>query len=270
MSDWYHSYYQDLLSGISPPLVDGPVYPYAQNVLINGKNPYDCTYVNQTEYACAPAPMAQFNFTSGKIHRLRIVNTGADATLKVSIDGHVMQVIANDFVPIDPYNTTVVTVGVGQRADVLVYGIGAPQGAYFLRAHSPDPCGTNNGQPTAWAAVYYEAADRNHLPFSEPQPDWNNTYCGNDDLSLSRPTMLEGIDTDPTSVDIVMEGHSNGTHGKWWMNNVSSVVDYDEPILLKSKLSMNDFPEVRGVYQYDSSHKSIRFIVENRSGNHHP
>jgi FtsP/CotA-like multicopper oxidase with cupredoxin domain len=39
---------------------------------------------------------------------------------KFTIDGHNFTVIANDFVPINPYTTDVITLGVGQRSDVIV------------------------------------------------------------------------------------------------------------------------------------------------------
>ena len=35
-----------------------------------------------------------------------------------------MQVIATDYMPVKPYNTSMVALGVGQRADVVVFGSG--------------------------------------------------------------------------------------------------------------------------------------------------
>lgn len=39
---------------------------------------------------------------------------------KFTIDGHNFTVIANDFVPVQPYTTSVVTLGVAQRTDIIV------------------------------------------------------------------------------------------------------------------------------------------------------
>ena len=58
------------------------------------------------------AGISKFNFQTGKTHRLRLINSGAEATLKFSIDNHDMTVIANDFMPIRPYDTRMVTLGV--------------------------------------------------------------------------------------------------------------------------------------------------------------
>jgi hypothetical protein len=51
------------------------------------------------------AGLSSFHFTPGKSHRLRLINAGAEGTQKFTIDGHNMTVIANDFVPVIPYDT---------------------------------------------------------------------------------------------------------------------------------------------------------------------
>ena len=46
--------------------------------------------------SCTPnAGISTFNFTSGKIHRLRLINSGAEALQRFTIDNHEMVVIAN-------------------------------------------------------------------------------------------------------------------------------------------------------------------------------
>lgn len=51
---------------------------------------------------------------TGKSHRLRLVNGAIDTHFKFSVDNHTMTVIANDLVPIVPYNTTVLNIGMGK------------------------------------------------------------------------------------------------------------------------------------------------------------
>lgn len=268
LTDWYHDYYEDLLQELSKPLSQSPQYPYSKNVLINGKNPYDCSQAGDKD--CSQAPMGRFNLTSGKTHRLRLINVSAEALLKVSLDGHTMRVMANDYVEIEPYETTVVTLGVGQRTDVLIDGKNSTQGAYWLRAVATDNCAANNGQHEGKSAIYYENADDSQLPFSSPNEGYDNTDCFNDPLSKTVPIMQLDPGDPGKSVTINMDGHSNGTHGKWWMNNVTADVDYNDPILLRAKMGDTDFPRKRNVYQYDSSVPSVRFVVKNNNGNSHP
>ena len=71
--------------------------------------------------------------TLGKLHRLRIINTAIDNAIRVSIDGHQMQVITADFVPIHSVFTDSVLLGVAQRYDVIINAT-QPVGHYWMRA----------------------------------------------------------------------------------------------------------------------------------------
>jgi FtsP/CotA-like multicopper oxidase with cupredoxin domain len=85
--------------------------PKLDNGLINGANVFgDDNNPNQTGY--------RFNttFIPGKSYRLRVTNTACNTLFKFSIDNHTMTVIAADFVPIQPYNTTVISVAIGRQA----------------------------------------------------------------------------------------------------------------------------------------------------------
>ena len=55
-----------------------------------------------------------------KRYLLRLINTSFRSTFVFSIDNHVLQVIDSDFVPIEPYHTTSILVGIGQRYRVIV------------------------------------------------------------------------------------------------------------------------------------------------------
>ena len=46
---------------------------------------------------------------------LILINTSVDTTFVFSIDNHILEVIEADFVPIVPYNTTNILVGIGKR-----------------------------------------------------------------------------------------------------------------------------------------------------------
>src|SRR4051812_621837 len=76
--------------------------PSSDNNLINGKMDFDCaTVAAGGKTKCTNnAGISKFKFTTGKTHRLRLINAGAEGIQRFSIDGHDMTVIANDFVPI--------------------------------------------------------------------------------------------------------------------------------------------------------------------------
>jgi FtsP/CotA-like multicopper oxidase with cupredoxin domain len=103
LSDYYHRGYYDIVESVMTPLDQGgDPSPASVNNLINGKMVFDCSKeagVNDT--SCnSNAGISKFRFITGKTHRLRLLNTGAEGLQRFSIDGHDLTVIANDFVPI--------------------------------------------------------------------------------------------------------------------------------------------------------------------------
>ena len=105
--------YYDILEDVEGPINPNElqlIRPASDNNLINGKMNFACpdtTSTSTTGPCVNTAGVAKFNFISGKKHRLRLINS------KFSIDGHNMTVFANDFIPIEPYTTNMVTLGVG-------------------------------------------------------------------------------------------------------------------------------------------------------------
>lgn len=81
-----------------------------------------------------------------------------------------MTVIANDFVPVQPYTTEVVTLGVGQRTDILVKATGSPTESVWMRSNISAACSLNDGNPHALAAIFYENANTTLTPKSTAWP----------------------------------------------------------------------------------------------------
>jgi FtsP/CotA-like multicopper oxidase with cupredoxin domain len=101
ITDWFHTpaselWFTERLPGLPIPADTG---------LVNGKNVWNLTgeYTNLT-------------FTPGKKHRIRLVNTSTNTHFKFWIDEHVMTVMAADFIPIQPYNTTVLNINIGSES----------------------------------------------------------------------------------------------------------------------------------------------------------
>ena len=107
-----------------------------------------------------------------------MINAGGTATQKFTIDNHNMTVIANDFVPVQPYTTSVVTLGVGQRSDILVEANGKPTDAVWMRSDLDSSCFTTEAtQPHALAAMYYPEANSTS-PNTTATP-WTSDSCSN-------------------------------------------------------------------------------------------
>ena len=119
LDNYYHTPYYDILEGVVGPINPNElqlIHLASDNNLINGKMNFACpdtTSTSMTDLFVNNAGVAKFNSVSGKKHRLRLVNSGIAAIQKFSIDRHNMTVFANDFIPIEPYTTYIVTLGVG-------------------------------------------------------------------------------------------------------------------------------------------------------------
>jgi len=273
ISDWYHTEYFKLVEQTMAPASENLGPPLSNNVLINGKNNYPCA---NTTLECTPnAGISRFNFTSGKKHRLRIINTSAEAVLKFSIDGHNMTIFENDYVPIVPYSQSVVTLGVGQRSDVIVEANGNANGSYWMRVNST--CSATDGiSPFAVAAIYYEDADTTSIPTSSPSyTDAQLASCKNDDLSLTVPYYpIAPAETPGETQSLTITYANNATanttgYNVWYINNQTFRADYNDPVLLEANLGTTDFDPEWNVYSFNAT--SVRIIIKNTfTGGPHP
>ncbi|KAL0257860.1 hypothetical protein SLS55_007026 [Diplodia seriata] len=273
LSDWYHAQYYDIVKETmqADPTGQNPTPPPASdNNLINGYGEFDCS---TTDLPCVPdAGVAKFKFTAGKKHRLRLVNTGAEAMQRFSIDGHTMTVIAHDFVPVQPFQVTALTLGVGQRADVIVEATGKPSESYWMRSDiGLDGCNAfNPAASEALAVVLYDDADPNGVPASTAQPDSKLAVCKNDDISLGLPLHPTMPDPSPSvTTELHITNEWNGTHWLWHFGGPSYRADFNDALLYQIQQGNAEFGPQSNVHDFGSN-KSVRFVIYNDTPAPHP
>ena len=115
MTDWNHEsaftdIYQMYLGG-------GP--PVMNSILLNGIGNFA---------GIGSGKKYTISYEKGKRYLMRIINTSVDTSFVFTIDNHILEVISSDFVPISPYNTTGITVGIGQRYHIVVQAHDYPLG----------------------------------------------------------------------------------------------------------------------------------------------
>ncbi|MCJ1432483.1 hypothetical protein MMC27_001840 [Xylographa pallens] len=238
--------------------------------------------------------MATFQFQTGKTHRLRLVNVGGDGIQRFSIDGHVMTVIANDFTPVVPYQSDIISLGVGQRTDIIATAEGLPNSSWWMRSDfTTEPCGISN-QPHALAAIYYSEANTSLPPKSSAAPALTNDsvlFCQNvsivllNDQSSLADRLIQSplFETQPLFasappdvpaktqlIQIVLGANSSG-NTLFFMNGESYRGDYNSPILLLANLGNVSYPEDPqwNVYNFGSN-SSVRLVITNNSTLAHP
>ena len=261
LSDWYHKDYETLVAQTMAPSASPPLLSSDSN-LINGKMNYDCSQAPLGSKCTNNAGVSKFNFTAGRTHRLRLINAGAEGYQQFSIDGHEMTVIANDFVQVQPYQTNVVTLGVGQRTDVLVNATMNATSAVYMRSNIT--CvGAHN--PEAVAIIYYNKANtKTAIPTSKPQ-----TYtvgCANDPLSEIVPSypINPSAPGSITTVNVTVGPNATGSW-LWSMNGVSTRTDYNNPTLLDAARGNYSFFDPKSIYPVGNNSASYRFIINNQT-----
>lgn len=261
LSDWYHKGYNAL---VEQTLTAGATPVFSDNNLINGKNNFNCSSVTagDTTPCVSNAGVSKFKLTYGKTHRLRLVNTGSEGTQRFSIDGHTLTVIANDFVEVKPYTTKVVTLGVGQRTDVLVTAnVGTATSAYWMRSNLT-ACSLTN-QPYALAAVYYSSADTTKAPTSSAWNVPDPGTCANDDLSLTVPMYPMPVPTPSYTHNYNITLFTNGSGVTLWdFDGESARVDYNSPSLLAAANGTTVFDAEANMRNLGTN-SSVRMIVNN-------
>lgn len=238
----------------------------AANYLINGQN---------IAVSGATGQRAKFTFTPGKKHLLRLVNTGVDAVFKFSIDGHQLQVVQTDFVPIVPYYTNEVTLGIGQRYNVIV-NANQTVGNYYMRAMSATDCSinANDGTGNANGIVSYIGAPSG-LPTSTAT---NHTNTCVDEpitsltpivpMSVPNSTFQSLVQTENVNIQRVTT--ANDTVFQWTLGGISQVIEWNNPTLANAVIPNDTFSAAKNVIQLNTPNIWTFWVIQNQFFVPHP
>ncbi|WPG98512.1 laccase-2 [Acrodontium crateriforme] len=176
----------------------------------------------------------EMNVEQGETYLLRVVNTAIQSTFKFHIDGHKFKVISMDFVDIEPYETDVLNVNIGQRYNLLVT-FDQPIDNYWMRSDNQQSCAqlinsrdikgivrykkAKSGLPTTTAAAYQDEC------IDEP-------YAS---LVPVVPLTAGAQSTNPNNTidETVTIGPSNGTPNlyKWSLSGTTFQSRWEDPTL---------------------------------------
>lgn len=184
LTDYYHRYYHSIIAEVLTPR-PFPAAPPSDNNLINGKGDLGCTESKGSSPCADITNLSKIHFTPGKTHRLRLINAGAEGMQRFSIDDHRLKVIANDFVPIIPYETEVLTLAVGQRADVIVEIAPNAQKSFWIRSYISNICSFSNHHGGYAVGVVDEAQEAS-IPHTVSHP-FEDVECNG--VSLSQQSL---------------------------------------------------------------------------------
>ena len=253
ISDWYYQTVfqvneiaRENLQQLRPP-------PRGDNILMNGVN----------KNADGGGRYDKVTLTPGKRHRLRLINAAVDNNMRVSLDGHRFTVIASDFVPIKPFETDWILLGLGQRYDVVI-DADQDSDSYWLRAESAAECASaNNG--VGRSIFTYSNASSDAEPSTEPflmpggceDPEELQPWVPNSVPEELFTSQVRTLEVDLTEEQVT----TNGENLVFWGVNMSAMdVEWDKPTLQYVIEGNTSYPERANLIEIPNS-ATVSYVV---------
>ena len=149
LQDWSHATSNELYAAAQVVTGTGPgEAPTLDNGLINGKNTFP---------GLSGGERWSMDVVAGQKYRLRVLNAAIASTFKFYVDSHSFTVIQADFVPITPYETTILNINPGQRYDVILEANQAVDN-YWMRSDNQAICNNVTNGEDIKAIVHYVGA----------------------------------------------------------------------------------------------------------------
>ncbi|KAL9618623.1 MAG: hypothetical protein Q9160_006664 [Pyrenula sp. 1 TL-2023] len=250
LNDWDHSTVDELYTTAE---TSGP--PTLDNGLINGTNTYDSSGF-------------RFNtsVTSGSSYRFRLVNAAVDSHFKFMIDNHTMQVIASDLVPITPYNTTVLNIGMGQRYDIIVTADQASVGDNFwIRSIPQSACSENSNSDDIKGILYY--GDSASTPTTSA---YSYTDSCDDETDLS-PYLSKTVSAETwNEAEAATVALNSDNLFRWYLNSTTMIVAWNDPTLQQVLDNTTTFDTSNAVIQLADADEWAYFVIQTNQTVPHP
>lgn len=257
LNDWSHET-ADILA--LQAAASGP--PTMPNCLINGTNIY-----NDTTTGDVAGSRFETTFVAGTKYRIRLVNGAADTHFRFTIDNHTMEVISTDFVPIVPYNTTDISIGMGQRYDVIVTA-SETSGDYWMRAIPQESCSDNDNVDNILGIVRYDSSST-----ADPTTTAYTTTDSCDDEAIASlvPYLTYDVSTTYTveEDEAVTIGFVNKAV-RWYMGGTSFVSEWDYPTVLAVAEGNDTFTSDEHVIELDTADDWVYFVIQTTFAQAHP
>ncbi|KAI1771423.1 multicopper oxidase [Hypoxylon cercidicola] len=249
LSDWGHATVDELWSQAE---TAGP--PSLDNGLINGTNVYNDT-----------GSRFEMFFEEGSSYRVRIVNGAVDTHFKFSIDNHTLLVIAADLVPVEPFTTTTLNIGMGQRYDVVVM---ADQGAvaenFWIRAIPQSACSENENPDNIRGILSYS-----NVTSTPTTTGWDYTDSCDDETPNLVPHIAKTVGESTAVLEQAGVTILNGLF-RWTLNSTSLLVDWKNPTLLQVANAVTDFETDDSVIQLSEPNVWFYMAIETDLAVPHP
>ncbi|KAI9686327.1 MAG: hypothetical protein M1822_003672 [Bathelium mastoideum] len=283
INDWVHDNSTDVLN---QELHGGA--PTANSLVFNGTGTFRCSDLDPKccsnkpgdnlpprDPRCpSPAPNGPLQkvFVKGKRYLLRLVNSSAAAMFIFSIDEHELEVIATDLVPIHPYKTASLFIGIGQRYQVVVTATPknpSADGNYWMRTRVATGCGSVEQDDEETGIIRYNNAST-ALPTTVPND--GRIACEDEPVKSLVPVVQWNVTRD-TLDNAQNENELNSftfqadvssvpfhNFNRWELTNTPLYLNYSNPSLLNISGTLRD-PNYAAI-DYDFKNNYVVLVVD--------
>lgn len=224
--------------------------------MVNGTNTFD-----------AGGFRYNVSFTSGTSYRMRLVNAAVDTHFKFSIDNHTLQVIASDLIPITPYETTVLNIGMGQRYDVIITADQASVASdFWLRAIPQSACSENANADDIRGIVYYGSS-----PGTPSTTAYAYEDSCDDETANIVPHVAKSVGSaSSTSAEAASISFNDDALFRWYLNSTTMVVDWADPTISKVLSGNASFETSNAVITLPNANEWVYMVISTTLGVPHP
>lgn len=235
------------------------------NGLINGMNTWG---VDGTDNQTGQRYELPTRLEPGKDYLFRIINSAIQSTYKFYIDNHTMTVINMDFTAIQPYQTNVLNLNIGQRYMVIVKA-NQPAGDYWMRADNQNVCAATIQAVDIKGIVRYRDSPGG-IPTSQPYKYMGE--CVDEPLSSLVPKAV----LNPTNKDLdftydVLIRNNGQNLFKWYLSGTTFYAQFENPTL-QSIVNNNTIPTTSGnlILNIPQLHQWVYIIIQSTIPLNHP
>ncbi|CAF2651806.1 unnamed protein product [Rotaria sp. Silwood2] len=167
------------------------------SILINGRGQYFDPRAENDRSSTTPLEYLRVvSAPNNAVYRIRLINGGSVFPLKFSIDDHPLKVIASDGIPLaEPMIVDQVTVGLGERYDVLVTATKKRAINYWIRVDTMD----KNNNPRWHARAILQYTTDTIMPTSKPRKCTSSKPC----VILNCPFTQYGPNTENSAMPMI-------------------------------------------------------------------
>jgi FtsP/CotA-like multicopper oxidase with cupredoxin domain len=292
-SSWYHSHFslqawEGVLGGI---VIHGPatanydedlgvvflndwdhqtvdeLYSYAQT---QGPPTLDTGLINGTNVWEESGSYFEVAMEEDSSYLMRLVNGAADTHFDFMIDNHTIQVIASDFVPIVPYYTDVLSIGMGQRYDIIVTAnMSAVASDFWIRAIPDSYCSENDNSNGIRGILHYGSST--DTP-STSAVTYEESNCAGESSSNIVPhlALSPGSSADSSDDLAVTVSKNSDNLFKWLVGGTTFMVDWADPTAQQVLNNATSFDDSAAVIELSTADEIYYLIIETTLAVPHP